>query len=553
MINLPLVAARDSRCTGAGESFRRCALTLLWVSVATASAGCTGLSQWVHNGFKVGPNHESPAAPVASDWIDSRTAGVSNSPVQDRAWWTVFHDPTLDGLIEQAYRENLDLRTAGTRILEARAQRGIAAGNLFPQSQTAVAAYLHNQIAKELGLPLPSNIAASGFNASWEIDFWGRYRRMVESADANLAGSIEDYGNTLVMLLSEVATNYVQLRTFEQRLDYARKNVAIQEGSLGLADERFKNGGTAETDVLQARSNLAQTRASLAALEIGQRQSSNRLCVLLGMPVTDLAARLRGPAAAIPQAPPQVAIGIPADLMRRRPDIRKAEFQVAAQSAQIGVAEADLYPQFTLFGFVGVTANKIEDLFTPGTYTGFIAPIFQWKILNYGRLRNNICVQDARWQALVLQYEQTVLSAGREVEDALVAYLKSQEQAQHLADAVRAAEKTVDLVMLQYQNGAVDFNRVYTTQAALVTQQDQLAAARGNIALNLILLYRALGGGWESMCQGDGFPGAVGSSEAGTDADLAGAAPQAASRAADPAAAETQAPKEPNPAPADEE
>jgi NodT family efflux transporter outer membrane factor (OMF) lipoprotein len=472
-------------------------------------AGCTSLGQWARNGFKVGPNHEAPPAPAAADWIDFNPPGVSNSPAQDRAWWTVFNDPTLNELIETSFDQNLDLQTAGMRILEARAQRGIAAGNLFPQSQTGVAAYVHSQFPSTLRFPLPTNIAATGFNASWELDFWGRYRRMVEAADANVAGSIEDYGNTLVMLLSEVATNYVQLRTFEERLDYARKNVAIQEGALELAEERFKNGSTPETDPLQGRSNLAQTRASLAALEIGARQSSNRLCVLLGIPVSDLAVRLYKPPPAIPQAPPQVAIGIPADLMRRRPDIRKAEFQVAAQSAQIGVAEADLYPQLTLFGFVGVSANQIGDLFSGGTYTGIIAPIFQWKLLNYGRLRNNICVQDARWQALVLQYEQTVLTAGREVEDALVAYLKSQEQARSLEEAVRAAEKTVDLVVLQYQNGAVDFNRVYTTQAALVTQQDQLAAARGNIALNLIQLYRALGGGWEALCEGEEFPRSV--------------------------------------------
>ena len=323
---------------------------------------------------------------------------------------------------------------------------------------------------------------------------------------------MEDYGNTLVMLLTEVATNYVQLRTFEERLDYARRNVEIQEGSLGLADDRFKNGAAPEIDVHQARSNLAQTRANVATLEIGARQAANRLCVLLGIPVSDLAAQIRKPPPAIPQAPAQVALGIPADLIRRRPDIRQAEYKVAAQSAQIGVAEADLYPQLTLFGFVGVTANNIGDLFQPGTYTGFIAPIFQWKLLNYGRLRNNIRVQDARWQELVLQYEQTVLKAGQEVEDALIAFLKTQEQARNLAEGVRASEATVDLVLLQYKSGAVDFNRVYTTQAALVTQQDELAAARGNIALNLVQLYRALGGGWEALCQGEGLPGASGPS-----------------------------------------
>ena len=204
----------------------------------------SNLSDWVHHGFKVGPEYCPPAAPVADGWIDASDHRVHVDPAQDCAWWTVFNDSTLNGLVETAYRQNLDLRAAGARILESRAQRNIAIGNLFPQTQTAQANYVHAQISKNLGLPVPSpfNVWADGFNLSWEIDFWGQYRRSVEAAEADLNASNESYGDTLVMLLSEVATNYVQLRTYEQRLKFARENVEIQKRSLGLAEARCAQG-----------------------------------------------------------------------------------------------------------------------------------------------------------------------------------------------------------------------------------------------------------------------------------------------------------------------
>ena len=473
---------------------------------ALALTGCTSLGQWVHNGFKLGPNYERPAGPVAEEWIDRADPRVKSTPAQDCAWWTVFNDPVLNRLIDTAYQQNLDLRTAGARILEARARRNIAAGNLFPQSQTAVAAYAHAQIGQNLGLPLPNtlNIWADGFNASWELDFWGRYRRLIEAADANLEASTESYGETLVMVLSEVATNYVQLRTFEQRLMYARENVEIQRKSLELAEARFAQGTASELDVRQARANLAQTESSIPPLEAGRRLASNRLCVLLGMPANDLAARLAP--ASIPQAPPEVAVGIPADLLCRRPDVRRAERQVAAQSAQIGIAQADLYPRLGVSGFIGYAANDLSDLFASNNFTGFVIPSLQWNILNYGRIVNNVAAQDARLQAATLQYQQTVLTAGREVEDALVQFIQAQQQARHLELGMTESQRSVELVVKQFEGGITDFNRVYTTQTQLVIQQDQLAATRGNIVLYLIQVYRAMGGGWEAFLQGNGMP-----------------------------------------------
>ncbi|HEX4129849.1 MAG TPA: efflux transporter outer membrane subunit [Pirellulales bacterium] len=490
------------RAREARQRLRRGAAIAIALGALSIAGGCTSLRQWWRNGFKVGPNAVTPCAPVSAGWVDAGDPRISGWPAEGCYWWTTFNDASLNSLVDAAYRQNLDLRTAGARILEARAQRNVAAGNLFPQRQTALAAYAHGQLPQNLGLPLPGtfNVWTDGFNASWEIDFWGRYRRAVEAADGDLGASVERYGETLVMLLSEVATSYVQMRTYEQRLEYARRNVIIQRGTTKIAEDRYRSGRSSEVDVRQARSILAQTEASIPPLEAGRRQAANQLCILLGTPVNDLAAQL--PPAAIPRAPIELAVGIPADLLRRRPDVRRAAREAGAQGARIGVAEADMYPRLAINGFIGYAANDLSDLFNSKSFVGFIIPTLQWNVLNYGRILNNVRAADARYQQSLLQYQQTVLTAGREVEDALVGFLQSQQQAARLQDAVTEAERFVELVDLQYQAGVVDFNRVFNAQSTLVTVQDQLATARGNIALNLIQTYRALGGGWECFACG---------------------------------------------------
>lgn len=479
----------------------RSAIATVVAALALASTGCTtSVHEWWHNGFKVGPNYSPPAAPVSPQWIDAANKELLTEPANICDWWSAFNDPILNGLIETAYQQNLTLQAAGTRILEARAQRNIAAGNLFPQGQTAVGTYLHAQLPNNLQVPLPSNVNlwATGFNLSWEIDFWGRFRRTVEAANASYGAAVEDYHDALVMLLSEVATNYVQLRTYEERLRYAQENLAIQTGSTQIADDRFHGGVATELDLRQARSNLKQTESLIPPLVTGRRQASNALCILLGMPPDDLAARLA--AAPIPKPPPTVAVGIPAELLRRRPDIRRAERQVAAECARIGVAEAELYPRLGVNGFLGVTANELSELFTPRAFTGFVAPMVQWNILNYGRLINNVRVHDARFDHALLEYQQTALVAQREVENAIVGFLQSQQQAMSLDQGVAETARSVELVKEQFKEGVTDFNRVYNTESLLVQQQDQLAQTRGNIAANLIELYRALGGGWQYFC-----------------------------------------------------
>ncbi len=483
---------------------------LLGIAALLFGGGCTtSLREWWHNGYKVGPNYTKPPEAVAATWIDATDPRIQSNPVQDCAWWMVFQNPTLNALIDTAYRQNLDIKIAGARILESRAQRNVAIGNLFPQSQTALGTYVHAQLPGDINLPGtanaltlggPLNVAAVGFNASWEADFWGRYRRGVESSTATVEGSQDGYDQALVIMLSEVATAYVQVRTYQQRLAYARQNVEIQQGSLGIAEARFREGAASELDYSQARSILAQTQALIPQLEGGLRVANNRLCVLMGIPPSDQASRMMP--APIPKAPVAVAAGIPAELLRRRPDVRQAERAVAAQTAQIGIAAADLYPRFALNGFLGYAGNDLSELFSSKSFTGLIFPTVQWNVLNYGRILNNIRTQDARLQGVGLQYQKVVLTAGQEVEDGLVQFVQAQQRAHYLGESVAAASRSVELVDLQFRGGAVDFNRVYTIQSQLVVEQDSLATTQGDIALQLINVYRAPGGGWQTFVNG---------------------------------------------------
>jgi NodT family efflux transporter outer membrane factor (OMF) lipoprotein len=464
-------------------------------------SGCTSFREYVSNGFKVGPNYQKPPAPVADHWIDSKSKGVNTVAADLERWWKVFNDPKLNSLIEQAYNQNLDLRTAGTRILAARAQRNIAAGNLFPQLQEAIASYSHNAISGAVANAAKTEFTrffdnnAIGLNLAWEIDFWGRFRRGVEAADAELDASIENYDDALVLLISEVASNYIQLRVFQQRLKYVADNIDIQSKLTKQAEERLKGGVGQKIDQAQMRSNLTDTLALKEQLEIGLRLANNRLCVLLGIPVRDLLPELGDEA--MPTTPPEVIVGIPADLLRRRPDVRRAERQVAAQSARIGIATSNLYPHLSLLGTIGYEAENFGDLFKSKSFAGSIGPSMHWDILNYGRLVNGIRVEDAHFQTTVLDYQNAVLRAGREVEDGLVLFLRSQTQARQLTVSANEAKIAADEAVTLSKDVKFDLNRAFVTSNFLVQQQDKLAVATGDIAQGLIQVYKALGGGWE--------------------------------------------------------
>ncbi|MHB8899531.1 MAG: efflux transporter outer membrane subunit [Thermoguttaceae bacterium] len=463
-------------------------------------AGCTPCSEYLHNGFKVGPNYCRPAAPVAPQWIDAADQRVRSQSADESRWWAVFGDPVLDDLVGSAYRQNLSLREAGFRVLQARAQLGIAVGQLAPQVQTTTGSYSAigmsvNEANRALMPERWYGQWSYGFDLSWELDFWGRYRRAIESSEATLDASVEQYDDVLVTLLGDVAGNYIQYRTAEQRIAYAQDNLRIQQKVLDLAVARFRGGMTSELDVHQAQSDLANTEAMIPQLRIAMRQANNRLCILLGAPPESLQQRLgNGP---IPAAPANVDVGIPADLLRRRPDVRRAERLAAAQSARIGIAQADLYPQVFVDGTMGYGSQDVGNLLTGNSFTGSVGPGFRWNILNYGRIANNVRSQDASFQELVTTYQQTLLRANEEVENGLTHFLQSQAELRALAVSVQAAQKSVEQAVAQYEGGLTDFNRVAVLQQQLVQRQDQLAQAQGNIALGLVQVYRALGGGWQ--------------------------------------------------------
>jgi NodT family efflux transporter outer membrane factor (OMF) lipoprotein len=481
-------------------------IMFLWAILA---AGCT----------KVGPDFVKPEVEVMPNWLEAQGYNQISSRVDDyRDWWRTFNDPVLDKLIQTAYQQNLPLQIAGVRVLGARAQLGTAVGNFYPQSQKATGTLTRFRMSEASpisgpGAPIYYWTDAVGLTGSWELDFWGKVRRGIESADAAWQASLADYDNALVSLTGDVATSYVLLRTLEKRLDIIRKNVEVQKQALRIATARWKGGTTSKRDVDQAQTILESTEAELPTLEGQIQQARNALSLLMGLPPGDLG-HLLGLKSTIPAPPPLVAVGIPADLLRRRPDIRSAEFRAAAQCAQIGVAKANLFPSFSLSGTFGFQASDVVP-FLLGNITNWqsrvaaAGPSFQWNLLNYGQITNQVRFQDAAFQELLLDYQNTVLKAQKEVEDALIAFLKAQQRAQKLAGAVAAAQDSYKLAILQYKEGITDFTTVLTAEQALLTQQDSLAVTLGKISSQLVGVYRAMGGGWQIREGLDVVPDAI--------------------------------------------
>lgn len=459
----------------------------------------------------VGPDFARPEAPTAKDWIEGGHSGIRTASADYSEWWTIFNDPVLNKLIETAVRQNLKVQAAGTRIFQARAKLGIAIGDQYPQTQTLKGGFSFDRTSKNAanttgGGDLKNGSVNDSLNLAWELDFWGKYRRSVEAADANLRVSIADYDNAMVSLLGTVATTYIQIRTYQERLDVAKENIEIQKRALQLAESRYRNGAVTELDVQQARSLLFDTEAAIPAMEIGLRKAQDALCVLLGVPPRDIE-ELLGEKKTIPESPAEVAVGIPAELLMRRPDIRSAELTAAAQCAQIGIAKADRFPKISLTGSFGFLASdstltrtggsSLNDLFKWESFTMSAGPSIEWPILNYGRITNNVRLQDAKFQETLVTYRNSVLTAAQEVEDALSGFLRSQEQVRSLEGGVEAAKRAADLSVVQYRAGATDYTPVLDSQRTLVQAQDKLKQSRGDVPTYLIALYKALGGGWE--------------------------------------------------------
>lgn len=482
-----------------GRTVRPSCTLMVCCFVALSLAGCAS----------IGPDFKQPEVVTPESWYSTDEL-FSSSRAMEPAWWTLFNDPVLNQLVDMAFRQNLPLQVAGLRIAESRARLGIALGNRYPQLQQLSGSMTDVELSENS----PNfNPAADedytnlnlGFDAVWELDFWGRYRRAIESSQASLMASEADYDDLKVILAGEIARAYVSTRSLEERLSLVRANIVLQQESLRIATVRYENGATSELDKQQAASNLANTQALEPGILIAQRQALNALCVLLSIPPGEISELLAGKVG-IPAVNAELGTGVPADLLRRRPDVRRAEYLAASQSALIGVARADLYPSFSLSGSIGYQSSSAgssttEDLFDSDSLFLSAGPSFRWNIFNYGRLKNNVRVQDARFQQSLLGYRQTVLNAYREVEDAMVAFSQSRRETAFRADSAAAALRAVDIANTRYREGAVDFQRVIDSQRFLVTQQDQWTRARGEIALNLIAIYKALGGGWEVISQ----------------------------------------------------
>ncbi len=471
-----------------------------------ARAGAASLTSvlLILDACSVGPKFSRPEVTVAQTW---RATGpsVAAQTAADNRWWKTFNDAALDGLIELAYRQNLPLQVAGLRIMEARAQLGIATGLQFPQTQavfaSATANGLSGNAANATNLPIRHfGDFQLGFDAAWEVDFWGKYRRGVEAEQASLLATVADYYSAVVSLTAEVARTYVAIRTFEVLIEQARDNARIQEEALAIAQSRFRNGATSELDPTQANTQLESTRATIPQLQIGLQQARNALDTLLGQPAGTVDALLAGPKQ-IPNAPAKVAVGVPAEILRRRPDITSAELNAAAQCARIGVAKAALYPSFSLLGTIGLqtsaTSHATHNLFSTSSIFYSAGPQINWPILNYGRLTNAVRVEDARFQQALVSYRDTVLKAAQEVEDGLAGFLNAQQVLVFEQNALKSAERSVQLSVVAYREGATDFQRVLDAQRSLLEVQNSAAQTRSSIATSLIALFKALGGGWE--------------------------------------------------------
>jgi NodT family efflux transporter outer membrane factor (OMF) lipoprotein len=459
--------------------------------IACAAAGCTA----------VGPDFNRPNVPWLDHWQSGslQTVATPAPPAQagsatDDEWWHVFNDPLLDYVVAEAQRVNPTVRTAGARILEASAQLGIATSGRYPQLQQLTGNVL--RVGEDAaGEPSSSYTASSvGFDIAWELDFWGRYRRGIEAADAAYLATIAQYDDIQVLVASQAASLYATIRTLELRLSITHENAALQQRSLEITERLFKSGNESELDLQQAKSLYLGTIATIPELEGSLRQAQNALCVLLARPPGSMPEMAAG--AQIPQAALDVIVDVPAETLRRRPDVRTAEQQLAAQSALIGVSEAALYPSIALVGTVGLSETSLASSST--TLNWSAGPSFVWNIFDYGRLKNDVLVQDARFQQLYEIYQDTVLRAAREMDDAAIAFATSRSQLDILEQAVQAARRSLDIATIQYREGMVDFERVLDSQRSLFSQQERLVIVRGSVAQSLIALYKALGGGWKA-------------------------------------------------------
>lgn len=467
-------------------------------------------------GCTVGPDRKTPPSPVKADSFASLAGAdvdvaapelrpVATAPATMAAWWTVFRDPVLDSLVARAVAGNQDLRIAAARVREARALRGIEAAARLPTLDANGGATRRRESETTgRGFPAPSdpqNLFEVGLDASWEIDVFGGVRRAVEAADATLAAAEEARRDTLVTLAAEVARNYVELRGFQQRIDLNGRTVQAQLETLELTKSLSLAGISSQLQVEQAAAQLASRQSQRPPLRVGERAAAYRLGVLLGQEPGSLLAEL-SPTAAIPSPPAELPVGLPSDLLRRRPDIRRAEQDIAAATARIGVATADLFPRFSLTGSFGFQSGELDALPDMNSRFWSIGPAVRWNLFDAGRVRNRIEAANAREEQALASYERTVLTAFEEVENGLTQFIQEQARRRALGEGAEASSRALQLATDRYRSGIGDFLDVLETQRALYDLKDQHVQSEIGVTRSLIAVYKALGGGWETPdCQ----------------------------------------------------
>jgi NodT family efflux transporter outer membrane factor (OMF) lipoprotein len=453
----------------------------------------------------VGPHYILPEIPTPQKWSDKSSVSTTGEPRDSRAlatWWATLNDPKLSELIDHAVSNNLDLKKAIASVREARARRGVSAADQYP-SVNATASASRQRTSQATGSGASQAVYSSGLDATWELDIFGGKRRAVEAAQADLEASEADQSSVLVSLAGEVALNYVDLRSNQARLAIAEANRDAQAETYQIAQWRHEAGLTTQLDLEQAKMNLEQTHAQIPSLQVGLAAAKNRIAVLLGKHPGALDMEL-SETKPIPTAQLTIAVGIPADALRNRPDVQKAERQLAAQTARIGVATADLYPKLSLTGSIGLEALSPGKLFSSGNERYGLSLPISWNIFDAGRVRQNIKVQNALQEQALAHYEATILFALEEVENALIAYAKEQTRLQSLTAAEQAAQQAFELAKTQYTAGLTDFQVVLDSQRSLLTVQELRAISEAQVTADLIRLYKAVGGGWATLTGGDG-------------------------------------------------
>jgi NodT family efflux transporter outer membrane factor (OMF) lipoprotein len=445
-----------------------------------------------------------PVPSTPSNW--SRDAGTASPIDPDRLgrWWQSFGDPVLSQVLQQIADGSLDVKTALSRVREARAQVVIARSNRMPAASTGVSATAsHTSTEAFGGIESEDDVQQSyalDVEASWELDVFGERRAEIDAAASTAAATSIDLEDVLTSAIADGAAQYIRVRSLQERIRLAEQNARLQADTLEIAQFRFQAGLTTELDVYQARTNLESTRAQVAGLQLELAETLHGLSVLQGGTPTALTAAL-SVASPIPSPPADVAIGVPAEALRRRPDVRAAERRIAAQAFQADAARARLYPRFSLAGSIGLETLDIARLLVPGAGFFRFSPSASWNVFDRRQLKQNVAVADERTAQASIQYEAVVLRALQEVEDALASYAQEQIRRDRLADAVVATQQTAELATQRYNSGLRDFRDVLDAQRSLVALQDQLASTQSNVSTAVVRLYRALGGGWTPLPQ----------------------------------------------------